>query len=122
MRLRRPASVLAVTALLLAGCSGDGDGETQATAPTTTAAAVETPDELKNAVFERSYSDCASFSVKQLAATHAVQARRDLIAHAVASSWVERFGAGTDAVKSGKDGCLLGFRHAKSPPGSSGTG
>ena len=121
MPLRRALPVLAA-ALLVAGCSGDGDGGTEPAAPATTAAAVETPDDLKNAVFERSYSDCASFTVKQLAAQHAVEPRRKLIARAVAASWVERFGAGTDAVKSGQDGCLLGFEHAKSPPGSSGTG
>ena len=120
MTLLRPfALVVVVTALLVSGCADDGDDEAAGTtAATTTTAAdtsetgISTPSEVKTAVFERSYSECGSFSRARLAAKYRVPRNATTIANAVARAWTEQFRAGDDAIPAGRDGCLQAIRDA----------
>ncbi len=114
---RRLALLLVLTAPVLAGCSGDDENEaatTATTAPavTETTEAIRTPDEVKIAVFERSYSECGSFSIPRLAAKYKVPRRPASIASAVGRAWTDQFNASADAVQSGRDGCLQALREA----------
>lgn len=90
--------------LVAAGCAGGDDGGEDATPARTT------PQEIRLAVFERSYSECATYSLERLALTHGVDATPGQVSTAVAEAWAKRFGGGPDAVRSGKSGCLQGIR------------
>ena len=72
--------------------------------------AVTTPDSLKLAVYERSYSECASTELAALTAKYKVADKtRTGVASAVALEWVEFLQAGQDAVSDGRSGCLQGL-------------
>jgi len=104
----RSSTLAVVIAVLALGCS---TGDSEESSPSTTApAAAPTPDNLKLAVFERAYSECASTEFEPLAAKYKVEDKtRSGVATAVGLEWVEFFGAGQDAVPDGRSGCLQGF-------------
>ena len=111
--------VLALT-LLGAGCGGDEDDASDAPAATTEAATT-TPDdqereeeEIARAVFERSYTECASFELDRLAAKYKVPRNASSVSLAVARAWAREFGGGELAVGRGRAGCLQGMRHRES--------
>ena len=97
------ACLLVALALAAGGCMGDDDDGT--VEPTAT-----TPASVKTMVYERSLSECYSQTVDQLARAYNVDARQGPIATAVAARWVDRLNGEHDAVQSGRDGCMLGFR------------
>lgn len=66
--------------------------------------------ELRSAVWERAYTECASESSKDLAGKYRVERTPAAISTAVATSWKERFKAGDDVLKSGVEGCLQGMK------------
>ena len=69
-----------------------------------------TPESVQTMVFERAYSECASYDVARLAGKYnvAVQTKEN-VAKAVAEGWARQFKAGQDALVDGRDGCLQGF-------------
>ena len=77
-----------------------------------------TDPQVKTAVYERSLSECASNSLERLAAQYHVRPTSRAVATGVANSWAERFVGwpADDAVRSGRDGCLQGFRMRKQSP------
>ena len=124
--MRRPSFLvllLVLSALLVAGCTGDDDEDAAATTavpattapPTTTetSEAVTTPDEVKRAIFERSYSECGSFSLARLAAKYKVARSPRPVANAVARAWTEQFNGGEDSVQTARDGCLQAIRETR---------
>lgn len=92
----------------VAGCGGSDD-ETSPGGTAATGSQVETPEEIRNVVWERSYSECASYDLQRLSRKYHVAPREDDIADAVSASWTERFKGGDDALRTGRDGCLKGF-------------
>ena len=104
MRLLAFLATMLVAGLVVGGCARGGDDEDATPARTT-------PDEIRLAIFERSYSECASYGVERLALKYRVDATPNQVALAVAESWRRRFRGGQDAVASGRDGCLQGLRH-----------
>ncbi len=101
---------LIAAALLTGYFSEDSSPTTSTAAETSTVPAATSASGVRLNVFERSYSECASATVEQLAAKFRVGREEGLIATAVGRSWTKQFGAGPDAVASGEDGCLQGFR------------
>ena len=102
-----------IAAALLTGYFSDDSSPTTSTAvsaETTTAPAATTPSRVTRSVYERSYSECATATVEQLAATYRVRRDEAVVATAVARSWTKQFGAGPDAVSIGEDGCFQAFR------------
>jgi hypothetical protein len=91
--------IILVTVLFAVGCAGDDEEEPER-------AAVTTPDRIRVAVFERSFSECGSESLRRLARKYDVDPTRRQVAQAVAQAWTKRFGGGPDAVAAGRDGCL----------------
>lgn len=69
-----------------------------------------TPESVQTLVFERAYSECASYDIPRLAGKYnvAVQTKEN-VARAVAEGWARQFNAGQDALTDGRDGCLQGF-------------
>ena len=69
-----------------------------------------TPEALQTLIFERAFSECASYDIPRLAGKYnvAVQTKEN-IAKAVAEAWARQFSAGQDALADGRDGCLQGF-------------
>ncbi len=103
----RSSTVAALVAALAVGCS---TGDSEEDASTTTASAPPTPDSLKTAVFERSYSECASTDFELLVAKYKVADKtRPGVATAVGLAWIETMRAGEDALADGRSGCLQGF-------------
>jgi hypothetical protein len=93
-------------AALAAGCGGgDDDGETQTS-----------PDNVLTLVFERSFAECGSESLDELAGKHNVSRNSAAVSTAVAQYWAEQFGGHEDAVREGKLGCLQSIA-LDSPPG-----
>lgn len=109
--LQRGATAL-VFAVLVAGCSSDEPSD-QAAAPATTAATESAPptaDNVKLAVFERAFSECATYGVARLSGKYKVAVKtRGNVATAVARGWTKFFRAGADAIPDGRAGCLQGF-------------
>ncbi len=102
----RSSTFAALVAAFAVGCS-TGDSEE---ASTTTASAPPTPDSVKTAVFERSYSECASTDFELLVAKYKVADKtRPGVATAVGLAWIETMQAGEDALDDGRSGCLQGF-------------
>ena len=114
---RSIAFVLVLVTLLAASCSGGDDEDAAAPAETpaaaTTAPAGPTRSEVKTAIFERSYSDCGSFTLARLAAKYKVARNPATVASAVARDWTQRFDGGEDAVQAGRDGCLQAMRESR---------
>lgn len=68
-----------------------------------------TPGEIRLAVFERSYSECASYDLDQLAAKYkSADTSKQGVAAAVGRAWASYFKAGRDAAREGRAGCLQG--------------
>ena len=120
-RLRPVASLLVLVTLVAGGCSGN-DGDEAAGTTETTAATAETAEttevtttasEVKTAIFERSYTECGSFSLVRLASKYKVPRSPATVASAVARDWTQRFDGGEDAVQAGRDGCLQAMRESR---------
>ena len=98
--IRSLLPLLGVTALL-AGCGGNEAADETTTTPTVSAAA--------NTAYERSYSDCASKQLKDLAHQYAAKQNKRAVAIAVGKYWAKRAGGGANAAELGRTGCLEGF-------------
>jgi len=96
-------SACLLAALALAGCAGSDD-KSAATTPMRT-----TNSEVANAVWERSYSECATEGVPALAEKYHVEKTPAAVSTAVATSWQKRFGAGDDTIANGVAGCRQGL-------------
>jgi hypothetical protein len=92
---------LAATALGAAGCGGDKEDFQPAP--------LATPKAIRLEVYDRSYSECASYSLDRLAGKYRVDKTRDQVSLAVGHYWANFFDGRTDAVRSGRDGCLQGM-------------
>ena len=69
----------------------------------------QTENEIKLLVFERSYSECASYDLAQLGAKYkTADNSRQGVAAAVGRAWASYFKAGLDAAREGRAGCLQG--------------
>lgn len=109
-------------ALLIIGISaGDSPDEPETTdAAATTASTLPgeeplstlpTPENVQTLIYERAFSECASYDVGRLAGKYNVAVRsEENVAQAVGEGWARQFSAGQDAVADGRDGCLAGFR------------
>ena len=104
MRLLSGCCAVLAAAGLAAGCGG-GKKAKPAPPPPTPA-----ERQAATAVFERSYSECSTTSLQDLAAAHHVQPNWQAVAGAVAQAWVSRFGGGAAGQRSGRDGCLQALR------------
>ena len=93
-------------AALLAGCGGGGGGSTNAT--TTTRAFNAASD----VTYERSYTDCGSVKLVDLAHRYKVKPERDKVALAVATYWANQANGGESAIEAGKEGCYDGYKAA----------
>ena len=111
-RARLLFALLVALAFTLAGvgCGGNGDDGDEEPAVVETAPAATTSTQVKRAVFERSYSECASFTLQRIAAKYKVRRDPAVISQAVGEAWTKYFSAGEDAVARGRDGCLQGIR------------
>jgi hypothetical protein len=106
--LTRTGVLALACAALVAGCGGDDDaspnpGET-------------TPADIRNAVFERSFSECGSQSIKQLSGKYNVDANSADVSTAVGEAWASELGGREDAAREGKIGCLQSIS-LETPPG-----
>ena len=93
-----------LAALVLAGCAGSDDDATP-TQPART-----TNSEVANAVWERSYSECATEGLPALANKYNVDETIAAVSTAVATSWQKRFDAGDDTLANGVAGCRQGLQ------------
>jgi hypothetical protein len=112
--------LLLALGLLIGVASGDrlsGDDDEAATEAATSPVANEpplstlpTPESVQTLVFERAFSECASYDISSLAGKYNVAVKtEENIARAVAEGWARQFDAGQDALADGRDGCLQGF-------------
>lgn len=92
-----------LASLALAGCAATDD-EATPTQPART-----TNSEVASAVWERSYSECATEPLPALAAKYNVEQTIAAVSTAVATSWQKRFDAGDDTIANGIAGCRQGF-------------
>jgi hypothetical protein len=95
-------------AVLVAGCGGDDEANPE---PDQT-----TPSDIRNAIFERAFSECGSETIEELAGKHNVSRNSAAVSTAVAEFWVEYFGGHADAVREAKQACLQSIA-LESPPG-----
>jgi hypothetical protein len=91
-------------AALLAGCGGGGSSNSG----TTTHAF----DPAADVTYERSYTDCGSVKLVDLAHRYKVKPEKDKVALAVATYWAGQAKGGADAIEAGKEGCYDGFKIA----------
>jgi hypothetical protein len=94
--------MLVVVALIAVSCGG-GDDDDSGPAP------LATPEAVRTTIWERSFSECSSESLKKLAAKYDVDPVPADVALAVGKTWSQRFDGGADAVRSGRDGCQQGL-------------
>ncbi len=74
-------------------------------------AAGPTAEEIQLVVYERAYSECASTDFELLASKYkAAEISKRGVAAVVGRAWASYFRAGRDAIRDGRDGCLLGQR------------
>ena len=120
---RRLALVLGAALVVLmvgifAGSSSDDEPEGTTSGPRTTQSAeleeplstLPTPENVQTLVYERAFSECASYDIARLAGKYNVAVKsEENVALAVGEGWARQFGAGQDAVADGRDGCLQGF-------------
>ena len=120
-RLVRIAVAVGLVALLLIGgvaANRLADDEPAATEAGTTVTTETdpyplsdstTPEDVQIAIYERSYSECASTELLALAAKYKTSdTSKEGIAEAVGRGWASYFKAGRDSVQDGRDGCLQG--------------
>ena len=96
------AACLCVAALL-AGCGGGG-GSTTTT--------VHAFNQAADVAYERSYTDCGSVKLVDLAHRYKVKPQKDKVALAVATYWADQAHGDKDAIEAGKEGCYDGFKAA----------
>jgi hypothetical protein len=106
-RFTRTGVLALACAALLAGCGGGDDDATETQT---------TPSNVRNAVFERAFSECGSETVDELAGKHNVSRNTAAVSTAVGQYWAEQYGGLADAVQEGKIACLQSFA-LESPPG-----
>jgi hypothetical protein len=92
-------------AAMLAGCGSSGGSTTSGT---TTHAF----DPAADAAYSRSYTDCGSTKLADLATRYKVKPQRDKVALAVAMYWAGQAHGGEAAIEAGKEGCYDGFKAA----------
>jgi hypothetical protein len=92
------------TAAILAGCGGGGGGTTG----TTTRAF----DKAADVAYERSYTDCGSVKLVDLAHRYKVKPEKDKVALAVATYWAGQAHGDASAIEAGKEGCYDGYKAA----------
>jgi len=97
-------ALLVVAVAALGACGGGGD-EPEDDGP----APLATPESIRTAIWERSFSECASTSLKRLALKYGVEPKRDEVTLAVGEAWSDRFSGADDAVRAGRDGCRQGL-------------
>ena len=112
------AAVAVAAVLLIVGISSS-DGPSEETAPPTTTAtptetvqlpAGPTPADVKTTIFERSFSECGSYSAARLAAKYKVASTsEEQVSIAVVIAWTKFLQGGQDAVEDGRAGCAQGF-------------
>ena len=93
-------------AAALAGCGGGGGGST------TTGTTSRAFDPTADVTYSRSYTDCGSVSLADLAHRYKVKPERDTVALAVATYWAKQAHGGDTALAAGKEGCYDGFTAA----------
>jgi hypothetical protein len=121
-RISIALGLLLALGLVIGVAAGDrlsGDDDTPATeeaattSPTVTGpplSTLPTPENVQTLVFERAFSECASYDVPSLAGKYNVAVKtQENVAQAVAEGWTRQFKAGQDALTDGRDGCLQGF-------------
>jgi hypothetical protein len=94
-------ALLTFAVVTLGACGGGDDDDGPAP--------LATPDSVRTAVWERSFSECSTTSLKRLAHKYGVDPERDQVTQAVGEAWAEQFGGFDDAVRAGRDGCRQGF-------------
>ena len=99
MRAARLLTVLVAVGLLAAGCGGGGSDESSQPAQP------QTPDSIRTAVYERSFSECSTYSVARLAGKYGVDRNKRAVTIAVGHGWSKFFKAGPDAARAGREGC-----------------
>ena len=111
MPKRLPAlAALIALSLTLAGCGGGGNSA-QSSSSTTRPRVNPVQEEI----YDRSYTECSSVSLKQLATKYGVSPTRAAIVRAVALAWSHRFGAGARGVAIGESGCRDGLESRAGP-------
>lgn len=108
-------------AILVAGALGAGCSSSSEEARQTTTSAADTSarppigpgptsQNVKLVIYERALSECATYSLADLAGKYkaATKTKRS-VAEVVGRGWTQFFRGGRDAIKSGRDGCLQGF-------------
>jgi hypothetical protein len=101
-------ALLLCLAALAAGCGGLGgdDSESEATEATP---AQTTSSTVRTAIYERAYSECATYPMSRLAKRYQVEPKIDLVTLAVARFWTRQFKGGQDALAVGERACIEGF-------------
>jgi hypothetical protein len=114
MRTAFACAAIVFVSVFTAGC---GDDSSDAGAPPTTtettapAGTLPTSESVKLAIFERSYSECASTELNALKAKYKLRDTTDqVLATGVALAWIKYFKGGQDAFPDGRDGCLAGLK------------
>ena len=113
------AGLAVLIIVIFAGSSSDEpEGSTSSDAATTEStppgeeplSTLPTPENVQTLVYERAFSECASYDITRLAGKYNVAVKsEENVALAVGEGWARQFGAGQDAVADGRDGCLQGF-------------
>jgi hypothetical protein len=103
LRLAGVLASCAVAATLLAGCGSDKGSSSDGTT---------TISEAANTAYERSYSDCASKQLVDLAHQYNTKQNKQAVAVAVGKYWANRTGGGAEAAKAGAAGCHDGYAFA----------
>lgn len=111
-------ALVAVGLLVVGGAAEDQRDEQPERAATPAATTVEdpypladgvTPEEIRTAVFERAYSECASYGLDVLAGKYkAADTSKQGVATVVGRAWASYFKGGRDAAREGRAGCLQG--------------
>jgi hypothetical protein len=96
----------AAAAAVLAGCGGGGKTTTSATTGTVPF------DPASNVTYERSYSDCGSVKLTDLANRYHAKRNKTAVSVAVGAYWAKQAGGGAAAAEAGREGCLDGFKAA----------
>lgn len=110
------ALVVLIVGIFAGGSADEPEGTTSGPTTTQSAQAEEplstlpTPENIQTLVYERAFSECASYDIARLAGKYNVAVKsEENVALAVGEGWARQFGAGQDAVADGRDGCLQGF-------------
>lgn len=111
------ALVVLIVGIFAGGSADEPEGTTSGPTTTQTAGGGEeplstlpTPENIQTLVYERAFSECASYDVARLAGKYNVAVKsEENVALAVGEGWARQFSAGQDAVADGRDGCLQGF-------------